>query len=278
MKGNRVDSFQHQDTRPIALEVQSPQTPVAWYALPRLLVSSRWRWATLAVILIAAGMLRLGIWQLDRLSERRAHNALLETRLAAPALELNSATVSEAPDEYRRVRVRGTFDTANEIVLRSRAYQGTPGVDIVTPLRIAGSDQHVLVNRGWVPLLGYDAAVLQQFRVPDEVQIEGVIRKPSSTTSSFGPRDQQPADDPLKAWFRLDPERIAQQLPYPLLSFYVEQLPAPEAQGLPRPHPDIELSEGSHLSYALQWFSFATIGLCGFAAFVIHSERDKPRP
>ncbi len=220
-------------------------------------------------------MLRLGSWQLDRLAERRAHNAVLASRLAAPPLELTSGSVNQSPEEYRRITIRGRFDTANEVVLRNRAYQGTPGVDIITPLQIAGSNHHVLINRGWVPLLSYDAEALRRFAVSEEVQVEGVVRKASPSRSPFGPRDQQPANGQLKAWFRLDPGRIAPQLPYPLLPFYVEQLPDPLAPRLPRPHPNIEINEGSHLSYAIQWFSFATIGLCGYAAFVVQTEREQ---
>ncbi len=271
-----MDSFQHQNSRSTILGT-GQRGWRAWRALPRLLISRQWRWITVGVLIIAAGMIRLGGWQLDRLSERRAHNALLASRLAAPPLELTSGTINQSPEEYRRITILGAFDGANEVVLRNRAYQGTPGVDIITPLRIAGSDHHVLINRGWVPLLGYDAEALREFMVLDEVQIEGIVRKPRPARSRFGPRDQQPTEGHLKAWFRLDPSRISTQLPYPLLPFYVEQLPNPAAPRLPRPHPSIELSEGSHLSYAIQWFSFAAIGLCGYAAFVMHTERERAR-
>ena len=40
---------------------EAPETRAVWLALPRLLVSPRWRWLTLAVILLAVVLARLGI-------------------------------------------------------------------------------------------------------------------------------------------------------------------------------------------------------------------------
>ena len=87
-----------------------------------------------------------------------------------------------------------------------------------------------------------------------------------------------PADPPLgpdlprlDAWFRVDLPRIQEQTPYPLLPVYVEQAPEPGRSGPPWPQDPIALSEGSHLSYALQWFAFATILLVGYVARAIRS-------
>lgn len=241
-----------------------------WQALPRLLISREWRWLTLGALLLALGLIQLGRWQLDRLDQRRANNALIEARLQAPPLELTGQPLDLEANEYRRVVVRGEFDPANEVVLRNRSYGGTPGMDLLTPLRIAGSDQSVLVNRGWVPLLQADQAARQQFTISGPVTIEAIVRKPQVSTSSIGPQDRQPDGGRLDAWFRADVARIANQTPYALLPFYIEQLPSPAQPDLPQPQPDVDYtSEGSHLSYAIQWFSFATIGLCGYAAFVV---------
>jgi cytochrome oxidase assembly protein ShyY1 len=40
------------------------------------------------------------------------------------------------------------------------------------------------------------------------------------------------------------------------------------AQGLPKPQTEIDLSEGSHLSYAIQWFAFAAISFLGGIAWL----------
>ncbi len=277
-KGSSMDTFQHSDTQNKAIPTTKPDGWATWRALPRQLISPQWRWQTLIVIVIAFGFIRLGMWQLQRLGERRAQNAVIASRTVQPALSITGAAVDVAAQEYRRVRVRGTFDYANEIVLRTQSRNGVAGVEIITPLRIAGSDQHVLVNRGWVPLLQYDARALQQYAVPGEVEIEGILRKPQPRTTAIGPIDRQPSSGRLETWFRVDVARIAEQVPYPLLPFFIEQLPVPDAPALPDPQPDIQLAEGSHLSYAIQWFSFAGTGLAGYATLVATRTRKDAAP
>jgi surfeit locus 1 family protein len=173
------------------------------------------------------------------------------------------------------VTVRGTFDSSHEVVLRNRTRGGTPGVDILTPLRIAGSEQAVLVDRGWVPLLQYDQAALQQWAAMGEAQVTGIARASQVATSSWGPQDIDPASGELKTWFRADIGRIGKQVPYALLPIWIEAQPDAAAPDLPHPQPSIQLSEGSHLSYALQWFSFAVIGLAGYAALVVKQEQTR---
>jgi surfeit locus 1 family protein len=247
----------------------SAQRLDGWRTLPQQLVSRRWRWITLAALVLTAVFIRLGMWQLDRLQERRTENTLIASRIIAPPVELTGAQIDVDANEYRRVTVRGNYDHNQEIVLRNRSRNGVPGVDVITPLRIADSDQSILINRGWVPLLQYDEAVLAQFRLVDDVAIEGIIRNTQPRRSSLGAEDKVPSDGPLRSWFRLDIERIREQVPYPLLPFFVEQLPREGAPDLPFPQPNIQLNEGSHLSYAIQWFSFALILVCGYAALVV---------
>ena len=100
-----------------------------------------------AIALAAAALfVRLGFWQLDRLEQRRARNTLLASRLgAAPAPWSDTTAI-----RYRRVTLSGVADYDREIVLVGRSRGGSPGVNLVTPVRRRGSDTAVLVNRGWV--------------------------------------------------------------------------------------------------------------------------------
>jgi cytochrome oxidase assembly protein ShyY1 len=76
----------------------------------------------------------------------------------------------------------------------------------------------------------------------------------------------------------LDVAGIASTLPYDLAPHplqLVEQTPS-QTGDLPVPVPLPELSEGPHLSYAIQWFSFAAIALAG-AAILVRREKRIPR-
>src|SRR5215210_899300 len=121
----------------------------------RLFFTGRRLWLTLAVVAAAILCCRLGIWQLDRLAQRRAQNALISARMVQPALPLDGSALDPQMLDYRRVAVRGVYDSAQEIVLRNQALDGAPGVHVLTPLRLNAASTPalaVLVDRGWLPL------------------------------------------------------------------------------------------------------------------------------
>lgn len=236
----------------------------------------RWLIATLAVLALCALLLRLASWQLQRLADRRAANAQLLARMTQPALTLDGAALDVATADLRRATVTGIYDYDQEIVLRNRTYNEFPGVHVITPLRITGSAAAILVDRGWIPYEDAGPGQRTRFDRPaGEVTVTGILRQ-SMTRSSFA----SPADPPLgpdrprlDAWHRVDIPRIQEQMPYPLLPMYLEMDRGSDASSFPRPDPDISLSEGSHLVYAIQWFAFAGIVLIGYG--VVYRQRAR---
>ena len=201
-------------------------------------------------VLVAAGCVRLGIWQLHRLGERRARNAALAARLALPALEVRGRGVTADSARQRRVRATGRYDFDGEKVWPGRSFEGTPGVALVTPLRLPDGSA-VLVDRGWAPSPDAFHVDHAAYREADSASIEGLALVP--------PRGR---GDVHTAGF----------LPF------VIQVERPEAaRGLPRRWPPPQLDDGPHLSYAIQWFSFALIALVGTAALLWRS-RGSGRP
>ena len=90
--------------------------------------------AAILAIVTALIFSRLGFWQLHRLHERRARNAALASRLMTPAVPLARLASDSAGAHWRRVEARGRFDFDHQIVLSGRTHNGSPGVQIVTPL------------------------------------------------------------------------------------------------------------------------------------------------
>ena len=232
--------------------------------------------AVILVLAVAAICVRLGFWQLDRLEQRRERNAALRAAQALPPLTLDSAALSRVaadPARYvnRRVRVAGGYDPAREVVLRGRTHEGSPGVHLVTPLLVVGAGTAVLVNRGWVP--SPDAATVdpRAFAEPGARRVEGVLRLIPSTEDGGAP--VAPAGGAPVSYRRLDLASLRARLPYPVLPLYVEQLPAPGEPPFPRRVPPPALDEGSHLSYAVQWFGFAAIALVGLGVMLLRGRR-----
>ncbi|GBD32769.1 putative SURF1-like protein [bacterium HR33] len=230
------------------------------------------RYAVLVVgILVALGCARLGLWQLDRLSQRRAQNRLYQTRLELPVLALPSAIDSLPLDSlgWRRVVAHGVYDFEREVVVVGRSVQGTPAVYVVTPLILAGG-RGVLVERGWVYSPDARAVELSALRESDTAEVEGVLLQPALSRRFEIANSSWPVFVPSD-----DPAVLAPLYPYPLLEVVLRRTgPAGGSAGELRPISLPELSEGPHLSYAVQWFSFAVIALVGSA---ILYRRTSPR-
>src|SRR6266545_2340916 len=92
----------------------------------------KWLVATLLVLAGTALCIRLGIWQLDRLEQRRGFNAQVEWAWAQPALDMNHelpADISEM--EWRAVKVTGKYDFANQVALRNQYYGNEYGYHLL---------------------------------------------------------------------------------------------------------------------------------------------------
>lgn len=244
----------------------------------KLIFSRRWILTTILVMAAMGVMVRLGIWQLDRLEKRRVFNARVQAQIQQPPLEL----AGETPEtdltkmEYREVLVTGEYDHSQEIAIRNQHWGNQWGVHLVTPLLIAGTEQAVLVDRGWIPAEDFQSGNWSQFAEPGPVEVHGVIRY-SQAKADYGNRSDPtpaPGEGPLKAWNFVNIERISEQIPYPLLPVYVQQTPDPAWTKLPyRDQPELKLTEGPHQGYAIQWFTFAALLGIGYPFFIRRQEK-----
>ncbi len=248
--------------------------------------SRRWIVATILVVAGMAVLARLGIWQLDRLAQRRAFNTRVQAQINQPVLDLNagllsaSVVIDNLPQmEYRQVTAVGVYDPSQEVALRNQIHENEWGVDMITPLHIQGSDQTVLVDRGWIPADDFQSGNWGKYDEPGTVTVHGVIRQ-SQSKPEIGQRSDPPlapGQTRLEAWNFVNVTRISQQVSYPLLPVYIQQAPDPGWTGLPaRSQPVLDLTEGPHQSYAIQWFSFALILGLGYPFFIRRQEaRDQ---
>ncbi|MGD9092985.1 MAG: SURF1 family protein [Anaerolineales bacterium] len=244
---------------------------------PLRLVSRRWILATILVIIGMIVTARLGIWQLDRLQQRRAFNSRVQAQLDQPTLILDESTLDAdlANMEYRSIVVVGEYDHSGEVALRNQVWGNQAGVHLLTPLKIKGTGQAILVDRGWVPTEDFVYGDWGQYAEPGVLEIQAVVRA-SRSEPDFGSR-ADPIPGPgerLEAWHFANVEGISQQLPYSLLPAYIQQAPSATWTALPyRTQPELDLSEGPHMGYAIQWFTFAAILGIGYPFFVRRQER-----
>ena len=220
----------------------------------------------LAVVL-GAIFVRLGVWQLHRRAERRAMNDGLSAQLGrAPVQIIELLTESDAAN--RRASVAGTPDHANEIIVTGRSRSGSPGVHILTPMRLPGRDTAVLVNRGWV--YSADAATVDLNRWRETRRsftgfTQRMSREAPATTVPRG-----------RAVRQLSYPVISRLLSYPVHDIVLVAQDSATGANAPVRLDAPRLSDGPHLSYAIQWFAFAAIALVG-AAVVVRRERYASR-
>jgi surfeit locus 1 family protein len=229
-----------------------------------------WIFITILVLIAAAVMIRLGIWQLDRLEGRRAFNAQVLSQIDELPLTLTSDIASGdlEPFEFRTVEITGEYDLANTLVLGNQVWEDQMGVHLLTPLKIAGNETVILVDRGWIPFEDWQNQNLTAYDETGEVSVEGMLRVSQTKLGLRDCLDETAGETPFQVWC-LALDGISDYLPYELTSVYVIQAPDFEQITPPfRAIPQIEISEGPHLSYAIQWFTFSAILLIGYPFFV----------
>lgn len=221
-------------------------------------------------IAVSAGCVRLGFWQLSRLQERQARNAQVVAVMQRPPVTLEGL-VADPVARFQRVRVEGTYDFGNELVLTSRARNGAPGVHLITPLRTPGGN--VLVNRGWV-------------YAPDGMRIDRSLWREDSVTvvegyvEPFAPPQPGPVSSPSveRGVRRLERDSLAARFPYPVApAVVVQRLDSGEraatSAGRPVRVEPPPLTDGPHRAYAVQWFAFAVVGVAGTAWVLLRDRR-----
>jgi surfeit locus 1 family protein len=223
------------------------------------------RKTVLAVIAIGLAIffLGMGAWQLRRLSERQAENAFLASRRFGPILPLDSLPSDTGVAHFRRVKISGDYDYAREIVFTLRVRNGSPGVNIITPLLRNGHDTAVLVNRGWIYAPDGISVDLNPWREADTVNATGFVE----TFPTKGPFPRPKPARP-KAFRRLNRPDLQKIFPYPIANYYVVLTDSSSSASAPPRVEPLPLDEGNYRSYAIQWFSFAAISIIGLVIFI----------
>lgn len=223
---------------------------------------------------------QLGLWQLRRLEERRDVNATATSRLASDYRPLTTLldTYGANPADlvWRRVAIDGTFDTSVEVIVQGRSYRGQSGHHVATPL-VLSDGRALIVNRGWVPIDVEGPPVVGAEPPAGLVTVRGLVRE-SQVRVVVGPVDSEAGT--LERVARVDVARLQLQSGYDLYDFYVdleEQIPAQDA-GRPAVLEPPEFGEGSHLSYAIQWFIFAMLVAIGYPILLYRTSLPTGRP
>jgi len=226
----------------------------------------------LGVLVGTAACVRLGFWQLSRWHEKQRLNAEFRAAMTSTPIEVGADSGAPVGAVPRRVVVHGRFDEARQILIANRPKDGTPGVEVVTPLLVS-PDEAILVDRGWLYSGDAASARPEEYPEPGEHTIVGIAQPLVRGRPGVALRQLDGVSLALWSARWLDPDSLAPRFPYRLASFSIRQLPGPDVPERPTRSVPTAYNEAMHLSYAIQWFLFALILLGGSSLLALRRGR-----
>ena len=229
---------------------------------------------TLIGLVLASVCFGMGYWQYQRYANKKVYFDTVHAREAEGRHPFDPNQQDWSISHHALVGLTGSFENEQEVVLINRSMDGQPGVKVVTPFRLAGSEQRILIDRGYLPYAMYMSGKVEDWRHEGEVAIEGVVRPSAGKSFALAPSMPAPKPGEWKArWLRLEVDIMASQLPYSLLPVYLEQ--TSPLGTWPVHDPREVLHPARHLNYAIQWPCFGTLVML-FFMFLQFPKRKAP--
>lgn len=209
---------------------------------------------TVVAAVLLVGMIKLGFWQYGKAEQKRELQAAYDARMAEAPVALPESVGSLEDWRYRRIRARGRYEPAYQILLDNQVDDsGAAGYHVITPFRPEGSKTLVLVDRGWIAM--GDRRQLPEIAVPaGQVEVTGFAWVPSNKFFELAP----PQGSGWQVlWQNMDMPRYYRAVPFAVLPFVIRLDASSQAGGFVRnwakPAERIE----THVGYAWQWWGFS---------------------
>lgn len=226
----------------------------------------------LAVLVTAmvAGLLALGVWQMERRAWKLDLIRQVDARVHAPASPAPGPelwpTVTADRDQYRHVVLTGIFDHDHETLTQAVTDYG-PGFWVMTPFR-TDAGFTVLINRGYVSTDRRTSESRTAGQVQGRQTVQGLLRITEPRGGFL--RANDPATD---RWFSRDVSAIAGRRGLSdVAPYFVDADKTANPGGWPIGGLTIVRFPNSHLVYALTWFGLALMMMAG-GAFLAWDER-----
>lgn len=228
---------------------------------------------TITALLFTGIFCALGVWQLHRAEEKAALQAEYDRRALQAPVPLGATVLAAETLQFYRVEAKGFYESDYPLLLDNRVHHGIAGYHVLTPLRIAGGETRVLVNRGWVPL-GADRAQVPAIDPPHgEVTVTGVAVVPRAGFT-LGTPDALRRDH-VTTWQQLDLARYAAETRFALQPIVILLDPQSPAGGFVRDWARLDTGIAVHEGYAFQWFSLAVTVIVLLVYWSVRASRRK---
>jgi surfeit locus 1 family protein len=226
-------------------------------------------WATLAMLAGVALTIVLGFWQLGRANSKESLQQRIDDFARQAPIAVGARALDVESLLLRRVEVRGRFEPRHAVFIDNRIYKHQPGYHVLMPLRLAGADTYVLIDRGWVAA-GSERNRAPQVMTPEgEVVVRGTATPPSERFLELSSKVAEG-----NVWQNMVLERYRQATRLDVLGIIIQQteIVPPLDDGLIRDWPPVDLKRNTHLAYAVQWFALAA---AIFIYYIVVNARGK---
>jgi len=223
----------------------------------------------LAIPIVTFG---LGTWQVYRLQWKKNLIKELETKTSSPPVELPLDPDQQESMIYRRVKINGEFDHANEMYLGPRAInkdvQGLGsnqvGFQVITPFKLAESGEKILVNRGWVPKSRISPTSRKAGQVDGLIEMTGIVRKGEKKPAFVNASEIEKS-----RWHFLDVASMASAVG--ALPIIVDSDAQSSVEGGPIGGQTRIALRNEHLQYIITWY-----GLSAATLYMFYQLRRRP--
>ena len=227
------------------------------------LLRPRWIILTFLLAILIYLFIELSGWQFDRYHQRIDRNKDFITAVAGVPIPIENVSQLNNLKQWGKVSLSGQYLDAESKLVRKRYLKNSLGFWVLTPFQLANKEI-LLVNRGWIPSANSSTSELAIPNSPtQQVLIEGYLQPMEKFKAN-------PADLPSNQINDINIEKFQGNI-YP--NYYIQlgkSNPAEKDIGiiyLP------EVSNGPHLSYAIQWILFALLLPIGW--YVLLKNEDK---
>ena len=212
----------------------------------------------MAALFFAAIFAGLGRWQVDRMFEKQAIEEQYRERGDEAVRALPERVDDIEAWRFRKVRINGTPFSGKQFLLDNQVRNKQAGYNVLTPMTL-DDGRVILVDRGWVPLVGGTREQLPQIDISPETQytIEGRFYAPFGDPVSLGDPQIKASRWPIVIPY-MDFALMKNLLRTSVEPFAIRMSPSQsQPKGYLREWPSIAFSSTKHLGYAVQWFALS---------------------
>jgi cytochrome oxidase assembly protein ShyY1 len=204
------------------------------------------------------------MWQLDRARQKQQLLAAFAAAASEPATDFARTREVTDPQRYPHVLVSGTFISDRSYLLDEQVRAGRLGVHAIAVVAVAGEDDLLLVDRGWIAWSHAPGTAPVLPAPPSgKVELTGIYAPFPGGGLRVGGNALTAQDTWPKLTLHVDAAEISADLGKAVLPRML-LLDADSGSGFVREWTPNVMPPVRHRAYALQWFTFALAALAIF--------------